>query len=79
MRLKLAIAMLAASTAMASAQTFPGAEAVGFDQSCFIPVTGASGKILYWNIAVSCTADRERTNGAAEKQEALDRLEAEAL
>lgn len=64
-----------------TAQTFPGAEAVGFDQSCFVPImsTKTPGKILYWNIAVSCTADRERTNGAAEKQEALDRLEAEAL
>jgi len=73
--IKLATVALIASTAIASAQTFPGAAVVGFAQECFVPIKGKAGNVLYWNIAVSCTADRARTNGAAEKQEAIEREE----
>jgi len=75
--IKLATAALIASTAIASAQTFPGAAVVGFAQECFVPIISKKdpAKVLYWNIAVSCTADRARTNGAAEKQEAIEREE----
>ena len=78
MKMTLATVILAASAAMASAQTFPGAETVGFAQECFVPIKGKNDKVLYWNIAVSCTADRERTNGYAEKREAIEREEARA-
>jgi len=81
MKLTLATAILAASTAIASAQTFPGAETVGFAQECFIPIMSekTAGKVLYWNIAVSCTADRARTSLAAERQDEIEREEARAL
>jgi hypothetical protein len=76
-----AAAIVAMTPAFASAQTFPGAETVGFAQECFVPITSKKdpAKILYWNIAVSCTADRARPNGAAEIAEALAREEAAAL
>jgi hypothetical protein len=72
-RLYLATAAALAFATVGSAQTFPGAEAVGFAQECFVPIKGKNDKVLYWNIKVSCTAGRERTNGYAEKQEALER------
>jgi hypothetical protein len=80
MKLTLATVILAASTAMASAQTFPGAETVGFAKECFVPIMSekTAGKVLYWNIAVSCAADRARTSLAAERQEAIEREEARA-
>lgn len=78
MKMTLATAIIAASAAMASAQTFPGAETVGFAQECFVPIKGKNDKVLYWNIKVSCTADRARTSLAAERQEAIEREEARA-
>ena len=81
MKTIIAAAIMAMTPAIASAQTFPGAETMGFAQECFIPIPSKKdpAKILYWNIAVSCTADRERTNLAAERAEALEREEAAAL
>ena len=79
MKMTLATVIIAASAACtASAQTFPGAETVGFAQECFVPIKGKAGNVLYWNIKVSCTADRARTSLAAERQEAIEREEARA-
>lgn len=77
-RLYLATAAALAFATVGSAQTFPGAEAVGFAQECFVPIKGKNDKVLYWNIKVSCTADRARTSLAAERQEAIEREEARA-
>lgn len=71
------LALMILAPAMTAAQTFPGAATVGFAQECFVPVVSKKdpSKVLYWNILVSCTADRVRTNGAADRAEAEERLE----